>query len=155
MRIDVGTFLKRSALAIASTFLPGIEAHAQQQFLGQWYCEFSYTEYNNSGKRSSGFTMVFGTVIQSDGSFYAEGQEQSIMGNQPFQAQGRWFIENGSRGPLFNARGQRSGPSGISPFGYIGFLGPDNRVLYHNQDIPNPQTGRIMSRSSTECTRTG
>lgn len=152
---DIGARLKLGVTAIALTILFGTGANAQQQFLGQWSCEHSYTEYNNNGNRTSGFTMAFGAVIQPDGSFYAEGQEQSIMGVMPFQAQGGWFIENGPRGPLLSARGQRNGPSGVSPFGFIGFMGPNNRVLYHNQDIPNPQTGGLMSRSSTECYRTG
>ena len=146
---------ERSASAIATALILAGPATAQQQFIGQWSCEFSYTEYNSYGNRTSGFTMAFAAAVQPDGSFYAQGQEQSIMGVSQFQAQGNWGVENGPRGPLFSARGQMSGQNGVSPFGFIGFMGPDNQSLYHSQDIPNTQTGGILSRSSTGCVRTG
>jgi len=153
MPFNAGAVLKRGATAIAFTLFFGFAAQAQQQFVGQWYCESSYTEFDNNGNRTSGFSMAFNLAVQPDGNFYAEGRELNVMGVFSFQAQGGWGIENAPGGPLFFANGQMNGSNGITPFAHVGAMAPDNRVMFRNIDIPNTQTGGIISRASSECRR--
>ena len=94
-------------LFAAALFLGALPAAAQNQFVGQWQCEYAYTEFDQNGNRRSGFTMQFIAAVQPNQTFYAQGVELSVMGQMQFQAQGRWNVEQGPVARFWRCRAKR------------------------------------------------
>ena len=133
--------------------LAGVQpALAQQQYVGTWGCEFTYTEMNQFGQRTSGHTRQYLIAIYPNGSFEAQGQMGSAMGYQPFQSQGQWQVDEQS-GKLM-AQGQEyiGGMPSPGAFVMMGGVDPDGafRNAYEQVD---PSNSYVMNRQLYFCQR--
>ena len=125
-------------------------AQAQQQFqgagpTGQWQCQMSFSELNQRGQRTSGFTQEFTMNVQQNGQFYAQGMMNAVPYPTQFQSQGQWQVQGG----MFGAQGTSTGPMGQSPWAVVGQL--QGNMIQANYQSPSQYNRGGTARSIVMC----
>lgn len=142
-----------AALTLATCGLTTV-ANAQQQFsgagpTGQWQCQMSFSEINQRGQRTSGFTQEFVMNVQQGGQFQAQGMLNAVPYPTQFQAQGQWRVQQG----VFGAQGMSNGPMGQSPWMVAGQL--QGNVIQSNFESPSQFNRGGKARSIVMCQKAG
>lgn len=122
---------------------------------GQWHCQFTYSELDPRGNRSSGFVREFGLVAHPDGSYVAQGTEAGVAGHTQFQSFGEWQMVDGVYLSL------RGNYASNSPYNLPGMMFMmlaqlvDNSTLMLNHEQAEPGGRYIMNRTLVQCRRQG
>ena len=148
------TFLKGAAI-LAYIAFTGTGAVAQQGSpVGQWGCQFSYTELDQGGNRTSGYGREFIIALNPDGNYYTEGTEMGIGSTFQFRSQGQWQ----SQGNSVSAQGseESNNPMGIPGMQFFFSATLEaNDMLMLTYEQPDPSQSYVMNRSITQCQRQG
>lgn len=146
--------MKRTAVIAAAVLAAGLAAtpaHAQNnsQFHGMWSCNSTYTELDQQGNRKSGFSRFYQIQINANGTYQAQGYTPGVYGNDPFQSQGQWKIEQGA----LLADGPEYGPSVLPGMKFIMVGQMQDGQLTSRYDMKDPSGTWIMNRSLMQCQR--
>lgn len=146
--------MKRTALIAAAALaacLAATPAHAQNnsQFQGMWSCNSTYTELDQQGNRKSGFSRFYQIQINADGTYQAQGYTPGVYGNDPFQSQGQWKIDQGA----LLADGPEFGPNVLPGMKFIMVGQMQDGQLTSRYDMKDPSGTWIMNRSLMQCQR--
>jgi hypothetical protein len=131
-------------------------AYAQSQSpVGQWACQFSYTELDRTGNRTSGHMQEYVLAVYPNGTLEVAGNILGGVGATPFQGQGQWNMQ----GELFNGQApvQQQDMFGSIPipFMILANVAPDGRSMSLTNEQADPSRTYVMSRSITICDRRG
>ena len=141
LMVSVAIVLSAAAAVVAQT--PGP--------VGQWACQFAYTELDQFGNRKSGFVEEYMIAVHANGSFEAQGMTAAANGYNQFQSQGQW---QQTQGQGFMAQGDAHRTSGLSqPFMIVATLAPDGMTMMNSYEQPDPSGRYAMNRSNTYCER--
>lgn len=142
------TILTAAAIAMGLAATP---AHAQNnsQFHGMWSCNSTYTELDQQGNRKSGFSRFYQIQINSNGTYQAQGYTPGVYGNDPFQSQGQWKIDQGA----LLADGPEFGPNVLPGMKFIMVGQMQDGQLTSRYDMKDPSGTWIMNRSLMQCQR--
>lgn len=147
--------MNRNALisAALAAFAIATPAHAQNnsQYHGMWTCNSTYTELDQWGNRKSGFVRYYQIQVNPDGSYQAQGYTPGVYGNDPFQSQGQWKVEQG----FFSATGPEYGPNVLPGMVFMMGAQLQNGELTMRYEQKDPSGTWIMNRSLTQCQRGG
>ena len=150
--------MKRILTAIAvSVCSLGLAAQAQQQSgnpyqvgpAGQWQCQTSFTEMNQRGQRTSGFTQQFVMNVQQNGQFFAQGMMNAVPYPTQIRVQGQWRVQDG----VFGAQGMMPTEMGQMPWMVAGQL--QGNTIQMNQEAPSQYTRGGKARSIVMCQKAG
>ena len=134
----------------ACAFAQSANAQPQQPNpVGQWQCQMSFTELNQRGQRTSGFTQEFVLNVQQGGQFYSQGIMNAVPYPTQFQAQGQWMVQDG----VFGAQG--TGFDGMSqmPWAVAGQL--QGNMIQSNYESPSQYNRGGRARSIVLCQKSG
>jgi hypothetical protein len=87
--------------------------------------------------------------INGDGSFQAQGYTPGVYGNDPFQSQGQWKVEQG----FFMANAPEYGPNVLPGMKFMMGGEIKNGELSSRYDMKDPSGTWIMNRSLMACQR--
>jgi hypothetical protein len=119
--------------------------------VGQWSCQFSYTELNPDGSRQSGFVRQFQIALYPNGTYQAQGTMSGAAGHSQFRSQGQWRAQ----GQAVMAQGQEESTASMgipSIFGFTAILNPGGGMSA-SYEQPDPSRRYVMNRSITQCQR--
>lgn len=151
--------MKIALIALSAIMLPmsGVAVHAQPNaFVGQWYCQETYTEFDRFGNRTSGFVEEYVIAVQGNGTFQANGAQNGIGGTASFQTEGRWNTQGGAF--LADGQGVIQQPMfGTLPHRFVKVLyaDPGGNSMRQSMDTPDPTNSYVMARSNVICQRQG
>ncbi len=148
--------MKRTALIAAAAIAAGLAAAPAQaqnnsQYHGMWTCNFTYTELDQQGNRKSGFVRHYQIQVNPNNTYQVQGYTPGVYGNDPFQSQGQWTVEQG----FFSAKGPEYGPNVLPGMQFMmgAQLQNGELTMRHEQKDPNGQW--IMNRMMSQCQRGG
>lgn len=132
--------MKRSALIIAAAAIAlgvaAVPATAQNnsQFHGMWSCNSTYTELDQQGNRKSGFVRYWQIQVNANNTYQVQGYTPGVYGNDPFQSQGQWKVEQG----FFAAEGSEFGPNVLPGMKFMMGGTVQNGELSSRYDMKDP-----------------
>lgn len=150
-----GTTMKRTALinaaaiALGLTAAPAVAQGGNAQFHGMWSCNSTYTELDQQGNRKSGFSRFYQIQINANGTFQVQGYTPGVYGNDPFQSQGQWKVDQGA----LLADGPEYGPNVLPGMKFIMVGQLQDGQLMSRYDMKDPSGTWIMNRSLMSCQR--
>jgi hypothetical protein len=150
-----GTNMKRTALITAAAIAIGLTAASavaqggNSQFHGMWNCNMTYTELDQQGNRKSGFVRYWQIQVNANNTFQVQGYTPGVYGNDPFQSQGQWKVEQG----YFAAEGPEFGPNVLPGMKFMMGGTIQNGELSQRYDMKDPSGTWVMNRSLSACQR--
>ena len=138
-----------AALAVTTCSLAPVAQAQQANVAGQWQCQTSFTEKNQRGQRTSGFTQEFMMNVQPNGQFFAQGMMNAVPYPTPIRVQGQWRIEQG----IFGAQGMMPTEMGQMPWMVAGQL--QGNMIQANQQSASQYTRGGTAHSIVMCRKAG
>ncbi len=137
-----------AAAVTAAASLSAAPAMAQQAFTGMWNCQSTYTELNQQGGRTSGWSKQYQIIFNSNYTYQAQGQMAAANGYSQFRSQGNWQYQ----GNAIMARGPEQSSDGTGlMFMFSATLQGGQLTMRYEQ--PDPTGSWVMNRSLTQCQR--
>lgn len=140
-----------AAIAFGLTATPAVAQGGNSQFHGMWSCNMTYTELDQQGNRKSGFARFYQIQINADSTFQVQGYTPGVYGNEPFQSQGQWKVDQG----FFLADGPEYGPNVLPGMKFIMGAQLQDGQLTSRYEMKDPNGQWIMNRSLMQCQRGG
>lgn len=138
-----------AAIALGLTAAPAVAQGGNAQFHGMWSCNSTYTELDQQGNLKSGFSRFYQIQINANGTFQVQGYTPGVYGNDPFQSQGQWKVDQGA----LLADGPEYGPNVLPGMKFIMVGQLQDGQLMSRYDMKDPSGTWIMNRSLMSCQR--
>lgn len=139
-----------AAVAIGLAATPAIAQGGNNQFHGMWSCNSTYTELDQYGNRKSGFSRFYQIQVNANNTYQVQGYTPGVYGNEPFQSQGRWSVDNEGN---FLARGPEQAQNGLPGMEFIMGAQMQDGQLTMRYEMKDPNGQWIMNRSLMQCQR--
>jgi hypothetical protein len=143
-------------LVAAAMTLLVTQAHAHASIVvGQWTCQTSYTELDQSGNRTSGYVQEFAMTVAPEGALSVGGTTLGAAGAVQFQGTGSWTLEK----TFFNGKAtiQDNSSFGSIPLDLyvLGTLEGSALRISSSNETRDPTGTYVAVRMHSVCERPG